>query len=180
MSNKVTMLTEHDELKLEKNIVWVFGLTDPVFQNGYFPEDSMNVLCKKLSRNENKLLLNPLICKDLGSLKVGVKSVKTVLEWRNDADYFFSKRYSNTWKLYLRKLILNRIHAQFQDLSNKIIICESTGIGTSLFISECMPKSKIIFLLQNDSSAIEYFTNHLMKDKKQTFLYLFNVNLKSK
>ena len=167
MNNKIRELDKNEELKLEKNIIWIFGLTDPALDNGYFTDDAANMLSRQISTNGNNLLENPLICKDLGMLKVGVKDVKMVTEWRTDSDYFFSHIYSETWKFYLRKLILNRIYSQFKDLSKKIIVNESKGIGSSSIISECLPNSKIIFLVQNEKAAVDYSTELLLKDKNK-------------
>ncbi len=169
MNNKIRELDKNEELKLEKNIIWIFGLTDPALDNGYFTDDAANMLSRQISTNGNNLLENPLICKDLGMLKVGVKDVKMVTEWRADPDYFFSHRYSETWKFYLRKLILNRIYSQFKDLSKKIIVNELKGIGSSSIISECLPNSKIIFLVQNENAAVDYSTKLLLKDKNKLF-----------
>ena len=80
MNNKIRELDKNEELKLEKNIIWIFGLTDPVLDNGHFTDDAANMLSRQISTNGNNLLENPLICKDLGMLKVGVKDVKLVTE----------------------------------------------------------------------------------------------------
>jgi len=158
MNNKMLYeLTEEDETQLEKNIIWVFG----------FPNNAVSSLSKLLSKYECNLFDKPQICKELGMIKLGLTNAKTFHEWRKDPDYFFSHKYSETWKFYLRKLILNRIYAQFQELHKKIIINEPDGVGASTTISDCLPNSKLLFLVQEDNLAIKYFINNILKNRKK-------------
>ena len=158
MNNKnIIELTKNEELVLEKNLIWIFG----------YPNFVVNHLSRLLSEHGNYLLNEPLICKNLGMLKVGLSGTRTFTEYRKDQHYFFSNVFSETWKFYLRKLILNRIHAQFQNLNKKIIINEPIGNGASNIISECFPDSKIIFVLPDDSSAINSFINELSENKNK-------------
>ena len=69
--------------------------------------------------------------------------------------YFFSEMYKDTWKFYLRKLFLNRIHAEMEDLSSKIIIKEASEIDASDIISDCLPNSKLIILLRDGRDIID-------------------------
>jgi len=68
---------------------------------------------------------------------------------------FFSEKYAKTWKYFLRKLILNRIHAQLDDLTHKIIIKEPSGSLGSDIIASCTPNSKIILLLRDGRDVLD-------------------------
>jgi len=70
-------------------------------------------------------------------------------------DIFFLKKYKETWLYYLRKLIVNRFHAQFETFSKKIIIKEPNGSNGADILSQCMPKSKIIVLLRDGRDVID-------------------------
>ena len=74
---------------------------------------------------------------------------------KGNQDYFFHNTFKETWKFYMRKLILNRIYAQYKDLSNKIIIKEPHGSLAADIISECLPNSKIIILLRDGRDVID-------------------------
>ena len=56
---------------------------------------------------------------------------------------------------------------QIKQLNEKIIVNESKGMGSSSIISECLPNSKIIFLVQNEKAAVDYSTELLLKDKNK-------------
>jgi len=57
--------------------------------------------------------------------------------------------------LFLRKLILNRIHDQFGNLSEKIVIKEPTGSMAADIISQSLPNSKIIILLRDGRDVVD-------------------------
>ena len=155
---KIKALTEEKELELEQNLVWVYG----------FPNNAVTLLSKQLVCDKFHFLDKPQICKEPGMVKLGLNSVRTAWEWRSDPDYFFSKKYSKTWMFYLRKLILNRIFSQFQDTSNKIIINEPEVVGALSIVSKIFPKSKIIFIIPNNLSAlIDSFTSEVSIDRNK-------------
>jgi hypothetical protein len=56
---------------------------------------------------------------------------------------------------YLRRLILNRVAAQFQDFNKKIIIKEPNGSAAVDVISQCLPNSKIIFLIRDGRDVVD-------------------------
>ena len=69
--------------------------------------------------------------------------------------YFFADEYKETWQFFLRKLILNRIYSQYQDLTKKVIIKEPHGSLAADVISECLPNSQIIFLLRDGRDVVD-------------------------
>ena len=74
---------------------------------------------------------------------------------KSTAYYVFADAHKEIWLFYFRKLILNRIYAQIQDLSKKIIIKSPGSFGASDIISECLPNSKIIILLRDGRDVID-------------------------
>jgi len=55
----------------------------------------------------------------------------------------------------LRKLILNRIHNQFEDLSSKIIIKEPSGSIAADIVAKCLPKSRIIIMFRDGRDILD-------------------------
>lgn len=157
----IDFLNEEEELMLEKNIVWIFG----------FPKNEVSLFSKKLASDQNYLMNEPLFAKNLGVLRLGVDRTITDTEFFDkNPDYLFSKRFQETWKFYLRKLILNRFHSQFPDLTKKIIINESEGESGSLIISKTLPYSKILFLLPDEKYAIDSFSKEILTDENKILI----------
>ena len=94
---------------------------------------------------------------------LGGKPVRRIDESKNRPDYFFSEKYKNTWKIYLRKLILHRIYAQFPTLEKTIVIKEPNGSFASDIISECLPNSKIIIDFRDARDVLLAQTTALSK-----------------
>lgn len=151
-------LTEKQELKLEQNLIWVYG----------FPNHAVSVLSKQLVGNKINFLDKPKICREPGMIKLGLHSARTTWEWRDDPDYFFSKKFGETWEFYLKKLILARIFSQFQDLSNKIIINEPQVVGSASIISKIFSNSKIIFLIEDNlPTFVKLFSKQVLIDRNK-------------
>jgi len=167
-NRKRIYLNQEEEELFEKNLIWIFG----------YPEQASNLLSKHLSAHDIGLLDKPQLCKNLGALKVGLNNTKSFTEYRKDQDYFFSNQYHKTWMFYLRRLILNRIYAQFPSLTKKIIINEPEGLGASFIISQCFPHSKLIILVEENEKAIESFTKEVMKNKKKLLVTSLKPDLK--
>ena len=130
-------LTSNQEKILEENIVWAFGSLEPTS------------FVTRLLSNHFATLNQPLFALFLNGFLI-TKEMTTSLEFhQNRFDYFFNYGYKDVWQFYLRKLILNRIYAQFRDLSKKIIIKEPNGSLAADIISELHPNSKIIILIQD-------------------------------
>jgi len=139
------ILTPDDELILEKNLVWVFADR----------RSGTTWLTELLSYN-TKLWDEPLMGVHLGKYNPVNKIIKRTLEIQGERqDYFFSKSYKQVWIHFLRKLILNRIHDQFHNLSEKIVIKEPTGSLAADILAECLPNSHIIVLMRDPRDIID-------------------------
>ena len=151
--NKV--LNSDEEDKLEENLVWIFGA----------PRSGTSWLGTQLLSYGTHSTNEPLIGMHLGFvLYRNVNLDRTIDLFENEADYFFSNRYKETWKYHLRKLILNRIYAQFNDYDHPIIIKEPNGSLASDIISETLPKSKFIFLKRDGRDVIDSKIDSVKKD----------------
>jgi len=146
-SDKSLELSNRDELVLEKNLVWIFGST----------RSGTTWLGKELLSYHTYVMDEPRINLHLGIKASGLPIGVTEMDRSKDRDdYFFSLIYKNSWNFYLRKLILNRIFSQFQDITKKIIIKEPTAgeIG-NITIAECLPNSKILWLLRDGRDVVD-------------------------
>lgn len=152
-------LTTEQEAILEKNLVWILGTA----------RSGTTWLLHQLSYNTGTMD-EPFITQQLTFSVRGItdKIVRVIDQRANKIDYFFSKRYKNTWLFFLRKLILNRIYAQFPDLSQKIIIKEAMTIGSSDIIQECLPNSKIIILLRDGRDVMDSRLDAILPDSWMT------------
>jgi len=136
VSDSPLELSHQQEIVLEENIVWMFGSIEStsILENFF---------------DKNTPVLEPMIGLFLNNF-IPAKDITSSVEFhQNRFDYFFHNGYKEIWKLYVRKLILNRIYAQISDFSKKIIIKEPNGIFAADIISEIFPKSKILLILQD-------------------------------
>lgn len=139
-SSKISKLTEEQESMLEKNIVWMFG----------YPRSGTSWLARDLLSYNTVMLNEPLIGRHLAyTLPKRIDMIRDIDFFKSQPRYFFTEKYKDTWLYYLRKLILNRIYAQFETFSKMIIIKEPNGSDGADILSECMPNSKIIVLLRD-------------------------------
>lgn len=140
-------LSFEEENLLEKNLVWIFASR----------RSGTTWLGRDLLSYKTKFMNEPLIGKVFDFTRESTKDpIKRYIDvHRSDASYFFSDHYKETWKFYLRKLILNRIYSQFQDVTSKIIIKEPNGSMGSDVILECLPNSKIIVLLRDGRDVMD-------------------------
>ena len=140
-------LSVENESLLEKNLVWIFGSR----------RSGTTWLGRDLLSFNTKFMNEPLIGKIFDLVRESsFDPLKRYIDLhKNDASYFFSNQYKKTWIFYLRKLILNRIHVQFQTISQKIIIKEPNGSSAADIISECFPDSKMIFLFRDGRDIID-------------------------
>jgi len=140
------ILSEQDELILEKNLVWIFADR----------RSGTTWLAIELLSHNTKNIDEPLIGLHLGKFSQTNETIKRTLDIQGDrADYFFSKSHKQIWKLFLRKLILNRVYDQFHNLSEKIVIKEPTGSITADVLAECLPNSRIIILMRDPRDIID-------------------------
>jgi len=140
------LLSTEEELVLEKNLVWVFA-----------DRRSGTTWLKELLSYNTKIMDEPLIGLHLGrTCFTPEHTVKRMIDKEcNRTDYFFSKPYKEVWNYFLRKLILNRIHNQFNNLTDKIIIKEPSGSISSDIIAQCLPNSRIIILLRDPRDIVD-------------------------
>ena len=134
-------LTESEEDILEKNIVWILGS----------PRSGTTWLANELKDCGAIHFEEPLIGLHLGFLEnKGGNFIRRFDKANDRKHYFFSNEFEFVWKKYLRKLILNRIYAQFPNgLAKKVVIKEPNGSMGADILSKCLPNSKIIFLLRD-------------------------------
>lgn len=185
---RVKELTAEDEDVLEKKLVWIFAS----------PRSGTSWLAGKLLSGYTKFMDEPYIAAHLGLLGNVVLELQGPLSFllsneilrakdflAKQPSYFFSDRYEDTWKFYLRKLILNRIHSQFVDLDTVIVIKEPNGSLAADIVSQCLPKSKILIILRDGRDIIDSKIDALQeggwgtyegkfslpKNKKTQFIY---------
>jgi len=151
----VQEISSQQEDALEKNLVWIIGAA----------RSGTTWLVELLSSYNSFRFDEPLIGRHLGLLEnIGPASTRRVDRDRGRTSYFFCDEYKENWKFFVRKLILNRIYAQFQDLSKMIIIKEPNGSMGSDIISECLSNSKIILLLRDGRDVLHSQVAALSKD----------------
>jgi len=142
----MNILSEKDELLLEKNLVWIFADR----------RSGTTWLGKELLSSHTISMDEPLIGLHLGRVvEKEERFIRTFDTEQKRPDYFFSKKNQDIWLLFLRKLILNRIYDQFKTLSDKIVIKEPTGSMAADIISQTLPNSKIIILLRNGKDIVD-------------------------
>jgi len=143
--SRPTELSPEQEDALEKNLVWIFAS----------PRSGTTWLANQLLSYQTDEMEEPYIGHHLTSIGVIEDRLKLVEFHKNRSTYFFSSEYKDTWLFYLRKLILNRIHAQYPDLSKKKIIKEPNGSMGADNVIECVPTSKIIIMLRDGRDVID-------------------------
>ncbi len=139
---RLNEVSDEQEKIIEKNLVWVFSIG----------RSGSTWLGKQLLSHNTDYIHEPEITSHLGVTadRFGKEGRRVrIKDMRKSPDYFLSNVYKDTWIFYLRKFIINRIYAQIQDLSKKIILKESTRFDASDIISECLPNSQIIVLFRD-------------------------------
>ena len=142
-------LTPEEEDKVERNLVWVLGT----------PRSGISLVASQLLSIKTRVIEDIRIGLHLGTT-IGVmeKQIKRNIDhFRETPQYIFSKTYDNTWMYYLRKLIINRVLAQFPDALEKItVIKDPTGSMIPDIISKCLPNCKIILLLRDGRESLDF------------------------
>ena len=107
----ISELTNEEEKKLEQNLVWVLGS----------PRSGITWLARELLSFNTSVVRELNISEHLGTSVWGIteKIVRNIDFRKSHPDYFFSEKYKPVWMHFLRKLILNRIYAQFCDTTKK-------------------------------------------------------------
>ena len=139
--NNITELSKNNEDILEKNIVWLFAS----------PRSGTQWIGTKLLKYQTIINRGPSIGLNLGSIHTGFeKKIVRQIEYRGDEpDYCLSKKYEKTWMHFIRKLILNRLYAQYGTLETIIVIPDPEGSIACDIIAKCMPNSKLIILFRD-------------------------------
>jgi len=141
----VQPLSSDEEKKLEKNLVWIFAST----------RSGTTWLATKLLTRNTLHWNEPNLSRYLGLPSPPFSD--TILDmdyFKHRTNYIFSNMFKKTWMHHLRKLILNRIFAEFRTTDMPIIIQEPDGLGHST-ISECLHDSKIIVMYRDGRDVID-------------------------
>ena len=140
-------LTPEQEDQLEQNLVWIFAS----------PRSGTQWIGTQLLEYGTVLSRGPSIGLNLGATHGGfeLKSVRLIDFRGSEPDYFYSKASSEIWTYYLRKLILNRLYSQFQNISKPIIIPDPEGSMGADILQKSLPKSKIIFLIRDGRDVVD-------------------------
>lgn len=138
-------LSHELEERLEKNLIWIIASR----------RSGTSWLAKELLSHNTKIMDEPLIGFHIAGL-LGRNSpfYRRIDESKSRKHYFFCTEFKEIWLFYLRKLLLNRIYAQFENLDSKIIIKEPNGSMGADIISESLPNSKIVLLLRDGRDVI--------------------------
>ena len=168
--SKKNSLESDDETTLEQNLVWIFAS----------PRSGTSWLGNQLLDYNTKSMDEPYIGHHLESVGIAQNRKKFVDYHKQRNDYFFCDAYKDVWKYYLRKLFLNRIHAQFNDLEHKIIIKEPNGSLGADNILSCLPDSKWIFVLRDGRDVIDSLVDARQKGGWSTNLDLNPLNPKNR
>jgi len=157
--SKPNELTPEQEDVIERNIVWIFGSA----------RSGTSWLGGQLLSHQTKFINEPLIGRHLGYVQPGrIGNIRDIDFFKDSQHYFFSERYKDIWTFYLRKLILNRIYAQIQTFSNKIIIKEPNGsIGADILL-QCLPNSRMIFVERDCRDVIDSLIDARKEDSQFT------------
>jgi len=149
---KLPELTTEQENTLEKKTIWLFGA----------PRSGTTWLgTQLLIHSENLIWAEPWIGFHLGTLDFdGSKDINKKYERVYDTQssggrYFFSPHHKKNWLPALRRFIISRIFSQVQTLGKNVIIKEPVGSHSADIIMECMPKSKLVFLLRDGRDILE-------------------------
>ena len=151
----ISPLTEEQEKQLQKKIVWLFG----------FPRSGTTWIATQLLSYQTRSINELNISSHLGIHNIVKGQITRNIESRKDfSDYFFSEKYKEVWIYFLRKLILNRIYAQIQDISQNIIIKEPSAFFAGDILSHCMPESKILILIRDGRDVIDSLVDAKQKE----------------
>lgn len=138
-------LTEKEELRLERNLTWIIASR----------RSGTSWLGRELLSHNTLFMNEPLIGNHVvGLLGRAASHYRRLDESRERKDYFFNDEFRDTWLYFLRKLILNRIFAQFRDLDSAIVIKEPNGSMGADILFDALPNSKMILLLRDPRDVI--------------------------
>jgi len=154
-SSLITLDDDEEDI-LEKNMVWIFGMH----------RSGTTWLAKNLLSHQTLLWNEPTIGHILGISRLPniVNGKLTEDQATSNPDRFFYPKYKNNLRNFLRKLILGRAFAQFQEFKKKIIIKEPNGSIGADIICESLPKSKIIIVIRDCRDVVDSVVDGISKD----------------
>ena len=155
-------LTSSEEHILEKKIVWVF--CSDRSGSTWLAKDLLNH-SENILWNEPKIVHSFEISKNILGLETGTPLIKKPFE-RDLArpNYFFSEQYKSNWIDYLKKLLLHRAFSFSQTIKKNLIIKEPSGGEGIRTILECLPNSKMIFLVRDGRDVVDSKVDRHMPD----------------
>ena len=132
-------LSESKEKKFEEKLVWI---TCSVRSGSTW------LTTQLLNHPENIIWDEPYV----------VNHFAMVRAWESRRSHldFFSKAHKNIWAPLFKKLILNRTYSHTQTYKKNVIIKDPNVGGKGIeIILECLPKSKLIFLLRDGRDIVD-------------------------
>jgi len=149
---KFKSLTDEEENILEKKIIWLLGS----------PRSGTTWLGTQLLDHPVNLIWDEIsLGYHLGIVEQRFDPEKKIAlsrfydQQKNNPLYFFSEQHKNNWLPYLKKLILARIFSFSQSLEKNVIIKEPIGGNGADIIADCLPNSKIIFLIRDGRDILD-------------------------
>ncbi len=154
------MVTDDQLNELEKKLIWIFGS----------PRTGSTWLANDVLKYKSIVWDEPLLGTHLGAFRnnpnvhlaivFGIKGpkLKRVLDDDEKGIHhrFFSNKFEKTWKPSLRRLILERIGAEFGFSGFEYITIKAPNESHgSDIIMKCLPNSKIIFLIRDGRDVID-------------------------
>ena len=149
-------LSKEQELTLEKNLVWLFGS----------PRGGTTWVASQLLSYQTIIINEPHIDEHL-AMRAGEfldKFVRRIDNPQKNSEYFFSEKYKQVWKYYLKKLIIHRFYAQTNDLTHKTIVKEVAHFGSADILLDCLSNSKAIILLRDGRDVIDSLVDARSKE----------------
>jgi hypothetical protein len=141
----ISEINYEQENELEKNLVWILAS----------PRSGTTWLSKKLISYHTHTIDEFNITPHLGISAELMDNKITMMKFRGKlSDYVFSEKYRDIWSYFLRKLVLNRIYAQFKETSKKIVIKEPSSSGFQE-VSQIFPHSRIIILIRDGRDVVD-------------------------
>jgi hypothetical protein len=154
-------MNAEDYDRFERKITWIFGT----------PRSGSTWLAREiLKRKETATWNEPLIGAHLGVLRQHVMwyyniiaknfdepILERVVDTQPDKGHlFFSPTYEKVWSSSLKRLIIDRMCAQFNvEKFHTIIVKAPNESHAADIIMKCMPNSKLIFLLRDGRDVID-------------------------
>lgn len=146
-------LSSQEEDTLEKKMVWIFSP----------PRSGTTWLGDRLLRHpDNAIWFEPWIGFHIGAsfINEGSQTVDPQFDRVYDlqskgGSYFFSPHHKKNWVPALRKFVLARTYSEVQTFTKNIIIKEPVGSHSADILLECLPNSKLIFLLRDGRDVVD-------------------------